>query len=238
VHRGARALQRAVDGRHARLEHVGRLLRRAAEHVAQDQHRALERDQPLDRDEVSQLDRLLGDDGGLGVVLLAGQRVEQPVRVRLEPQRLARRGHAARALVERVEARVGGDLVQPGAQRGARGERLAPAPRAQERLLDGILGLLEGTEHPVAVDVQLAAVTLDAVGERRAVEKCGGHARVTGGPAKSNRGSAVTRAATRRVAARSPGGRAGSLERARPRRRAAHVSLTDLGLRSGADVLM
>jgi hypothetical protein len=49
----------------------------------------------------------------------------------------------------------------------------------RKRLLDEVLGLLEGAEHAIAVDVQLAPVTLDALGERRSVEVgvCnGGHA--------------------------------------------------------------
>ena len=41
----------------------------------------------------------------------------------------------------------------------------ASPPRAQERLLHEVLGLLEGAEHAVAVDVQLVAVTLRALGE-------------------------------------------------------------------------
>ena len=36
-----------------------------------------------------------------------------------------------------------------------------PTPRAQQRLLDRVLGVVDGAEHPVAVGVQLAAVGLD-----------------------------------------------------------------------------
>ena len=42
-------------------------------------------------------------------------------------------------------------------------ERLARPPGAQERLLQRVLGLLEGAEHPVAVHVQLAPVALDGL---------------------------------------------------------------------------
>jgi hypothetical protein len=61
-------------------------------------------------------------------------------------------------------------------------EGLAPPPGAQERLLDEVLGLLEGAEHAVAVDVELAAMALDARGERGPVEAGlggGSHVRVT-----------------------------------------------------------
>src|SRR6185436_3127447 len=76
-----------------------------------------------------------------------------------------------RALVERVEAGVRRDPVQPRANRRAALVRLAPAPRAQERLLDEVLGLLERPEQAVAVDVQLAAMRLDAGGEGVLVER-------------------------------------------------------------------
>ena len=43
---------------------------------------------------------------------------------------------------------------------------VVPAPpRAQQRLLHQVLGLVEGPEHPVAVDVQLAPVLLGPGGE-------------------------------------------------------------------------
>jgi hypothetical protein len=128
----------------------------------------------LDRDEVRQLDRLLRDDGRLRVVVAAGDLVEHLVRVRLEPQHLAVGRDGARALVERVEAGVGGDPVQPRAHRRACLERRARSPRAQHRLLDDVLGLLERAEHPVAVDVKLAAVRLDTRGEGRAIPQGGG----------------------------------------------------------------
>ena len=70
---------------------------------------------------------------------------------------------------EHVEADVRGDPVQPRAEQRAAVEGLAPAPRAQERLLHGVLGLLERAEHPVAVHVQLAPVALGERVERRFV---------------------------------------------------------------------
>ena len=119
----------------------------------------------LDRDHERELDRLLRDERGVGPALLRGHLVEQLVGERLQPRHLAA-GRLARALLERVEARVRGDPVQPGAERGAALERLAPAPGAQERLLHQVLGLFERAEHPVAVDPQLVAMRLGGRGER------------------------------------------------------------------------
>ena len=45
-------------------------------------------------------------------------------------------------------------------------EAVARPPGAQERLLDRVLGLVERGEHPVAVDVELAAVSLGEGRER------------------------------------------------------------------------
>jgi len=45
----------------------------------------------------------------------------------------------------------------------ARGFSVAAAPGAQQRLLDEILGFVEGTEHAVAVDVELVAVLVEHV---------------------------------------------------------------------------
>ena len=43
------------------------------------------------------------------------------------------------------------------------------APGAQERLLNQIFGILEGGEHPVAVDLQLRTVALRELGEGRVI---------------------------------------------------------------------
>ena len=71
------------------------------------------------------------------------------------------RQHALRAPRDRVQARVGRDPVEPGAQRAAALEPRQAAPRAQQRLLQRVLGVVERAEHPVAVRVQLAAMRLD-----------------------------------------------------------------------------
>src|SRR5262249_54500938 len=59
-------------------------------------------------------------------------------------------GRAPARRAARVEAPVGGDLVQPGANRGASLEPGEALPGGQQRVLEGVLGVLEGSEHPVA----------------------------------------------------------------------------------------
>jgi hypothetical protein len=140
-------------------------------HVPQDQHGPRARREVLDRDQVRHLDRLPRDGDGLRFVRVArGQLVEQPVRVGLQPQHLAAGRRLRAALGEQVQAGVGGDPVQPGPKRRPALEGLPPSPGAEERLLDGVLGVLERPEHPVAVHVQLPPVPLRQPRERRLVD--------------------------------------------------------------------
>ena len=168
---GPRALQRGVHRRLRRLEQPRGLLRRAAEDVAQHEHGPRQRREVLDRGDERQLDGLLGERHVLRALAPVGQLLEELVGIGLQPRDLAARARPPRALVERVEAGVRRDPVQPRANRRAALVRLAPAPRAQERLLDEVLGLLERPEQAVAVDVQLAAVRLDAGAEGLLVER-------------------------------------------------------------------
>src|SRR5439155_13031395 len=52
------------------------------------------------------------------------------------------------------------DAVEPGAQCRAALEAVEVPPRAQERVLDGVLRVERRAEHPVAVRGQLAAMLL------------------------------------------------------------------------------
>jgi hypothetical protein len=74
---------------------------------------------------------------------------------------------AALAPLEQVEADVGRDPVEPRAKRRAALESVEVLPGAQERLLDGVLGLEGRPEHPVAVRGQLATVLLELAEGRR-----------------------------------------------------------------------
>ena len=153
---------------------LGDLRGREAEHLAQDQHRALVRRQVLERRDERQLDAL---------ALLVGRTGRgEPVREARRPDRARPRptrrsgspgescGRGGRAEVDRqralrpprelVQARVRRDLVEPRAQRAALREARQGAPGPQQRLLERVLGVVDRAEHPVAVGVQLRATRL------------------------------------------------------------------------------
>ena len=146
------ALQSAVDGDRRRLERLGGLARRVSEYVTQDQHGALPGRQVLQCRGEGELDAL--------ALFVAGVRSEQAaleaepfVRVGLQPDRFGHRfggavvgvgrgrvvdrQHPLRPPLDRLQAGVGGDLVEPGAKRASPLESCQPA-------LEGLLepGLL------------------------------------------------------------------------------------------------
>ena len=173
VQRRPRALQRAVDRRDARIEQLRHLGGFPVQHLAEDQHRPLARRQVLQRRDEREADRLARLRHGRGIAL----RHDAPVGDRLDPGDLREdlahgsvRGarfaqiHRPRAplpAVEHVEANVRRDPVQPRPQRCAALEALERAPGTQERVLHRILGLERRAEHPVAIGVQLATMTLE-----------------------------------------------------------------------------
>ena len=122
-HLGVGALQRGVDRGDGGLERLGDLGGRPAQHVAQDEHRALAGRQVLEGGDEGEPDRVaLGDhDGGVGHRLEPGDLVVLLERVaghlvgRAEPGGQRPSGPA----LEVGEADVGGDPVEPGADRGA-----------------------------------------------------------------------------------------------------------------------
>ena len=162
---------------------LGHLAGVESEDVAQDEHGELARRQDLQRGHEGQRDGF----GLLVAGLRAGRRVdrtlEEGVGKRLEPYDLAEPGRLGRfnpgdvpllggapaGRATRVEAPVGGDPVEPGAERGASLEPAEALPGGQQRVLQGVLGILEGSEHPVAVHLELSAVRLGQLPERVAV---------------------------------------------------------------------
>ena len=72
----------------------------------------------------------------------------------------------ARPVLQHVEADVGGDPVEPRSQPGSVLERRQRPPGAQHRVLNGVLGFVYRSEHPVAVAGQLAAVGAPAARAR------------------------------------------------------------------------
>src|SRR4051812_23844766 len=196
VERGARAAQQAVDRRLSRREQFGDLRGAEPEHVAQHEHGALLRREVLQADDERQRDRLLRLVARLRAGRVVGDAVEQDVRIRLQPDRLAvagRLGHlghrlallrAAPARAQGVQRAVGGDAIQPGTDRRALLVVLQPAPRGEQRLLQQILGILRRADDPVDVQLQLTPVGVGQVAERRLVagarasERLLGHARI------------------------------------------------------------
>ncbi len=84
---------------------------------------------------------------------------------------------------QQVEAHVRGDAVQPRPQRGAVVELLVGPPSADERLLDGVLGVERRRQHAVAVRRQLGAMLLELPFE------LGGNSRHRGHATSLDRGS-------------------------------------------------
>jgi hypothetical protein len=163
LHRRPSPLERAVRRGDARLEQGCRLAGPPAQHVAGDQRGALSRWQELQGCQKRELDRLPLDDHRVRLLGARGYLVEQRVRIRLEPRHFGKRVHRRqppRAASDRIQADVRRDAVEPRSDEGAALEAVAAAPRAQERLLHGVFGLIERGQHPIAVDMQLAPVAL------------------------------------------------------------------------------
>jgi hypothetical protein len=71
------------------------------------------------------------------------------------------RKQALAAAPELGQAHVGGDRVQPGPGSAGVAQAGSAAPRAQQRLLQRIVGVVHRAEHPVAMGVELGSVLLD-----------------------------------------------------------------------------
>ena len=188
-----------------RSEQLRGLPRRPGHGVAQDQHRPLPRGQVLDGGEVCQLDRLARLDDDRRLVVRWRRHLQQPVRVRLEPRQVDRRREVGvqdlfrrpdigrhdslRTTRQRVEARIRRDAVEPGPEQRASLERGTRLPCLEVRVLDEVVGVVDRAEHPVAMDVELAAVPLAQRGEGIAIAAAGrGHGRrFLGGLGGSNR---------------------------------------------------
>ena len=99
-------------------------------------------------------------------------------RIRTGCAQAGRQRPAAPAL-QRRQAGVGGDAVQPGAHRRLSLESVVGFPGAQKRLLHQILGIVQRTGHPIAMGEQFTPVGLGGGREIRIVvtgEVLGEHA--------------------------------------------------------------
>ena len=187
-------MQGTVHCGHAVIEQIRGLLRRPAESVAKDQDRPLLGRQVLDGGEVSKLDGFPRDDQHVGPRVVGSNLVQQPVGIglkrtvyRLLSLRTFQRLQSAGPALEKVEAGVRGDAVEPGPDHGASFEACPAPPRPQQRLLYHVFRLIEGAEHPVAVQVELSPIGLGDAGECRLI--AGSHSRNQGGRLLLIRGS-------------------------------------------------
>jgi hypothetical protein len=151
-----------------------------SEYLAQDEYGALASRQNLQGCHEGQRDGF-----GLFIARLGIQRqrgLEKGIGIWLkpddfaEPSRLGQvnlhvplLGRASAGRAKNAEAPVGGYPVEPGAHRGPLLESVEALPRCQQGVLQGVLGVLKGSQHPVAVHLQLAAVWLGQLSKRLAV---------------------------------------------------------------------
>jgi len=174
--RGSRALQCAVDRGDRHIQALGRFCRGQAEDFGQEQRGALTRRQSLKRRDKREPDTL---PERRELVWISGGRNRLSIRDRLEPmlawkrfqitihdalRKILDRTSAPRPARERVEADVRRDAVHPRAQRRATVESLEAAPRPHHRLLDRIVGVECGAEHPIAVAGDRGAVRFELCG--------------------------------------------------------------------------
>ena len=91
---------------------------------------------------------------------MLGEHVRERLLDRLDGRAEVHRRGAPLAAPQHVEAHVGGDAVEPRPQGGPALEATGTPPGPDHRVLHGVFGLEEGTEHPVAVTGKFHAVLL------------------------------------------------------------------------------
>src|SRR6266487_2704814 len=116
---------------------------------------------------------------------------------------LHRLGRPRASACDRGEADVRGDGVQPGAELRPWLVAVGALPRAQHRLLERIVGVVERAEHPVTVEMERPPVWLDQERERLLVHRLPDATRPAGW-ADPHRAPSTRRAWRRRVSRLSP----------------------------------
>ena len=141
----------------------------ALQHLAQQQDRALGGREVLERRDVGKLDAFSPRVRRLGVervVGLVGPRLEEEV-LGVGAAQVGGLGEAGaevgaedpgRPALRLPDAGVGGDPEQPGPHRAPTLEPRPALPGADQGLLQRVLGVVRGAEHPVAMSQQLAAM--------------------------------------------------------------------------------
>ena len=126
-----------------------------------------------------QRDRFVRLVPGLGPRFGAGKAFKRVIGAGFEPGDLAQLGRlgwrgtgqrtcppAAASRSPGIQAARGDHPVQPGPDRGAFLEAAQPMPGRQQRVLQGILGVVDRPQHPVAMHPQLSLVRADKLAER------------------------------------------------------------------------
>ncbi len=160
---GARSLQCTVDRGAAGVQEFGHFVRPQRQHVAQNEHSALERWKMLQRSDERESHAFAGghDRGRIAVV-------EQRIRERLEPRQFRLPGEQAdvgdrtrlrqvhgqrpaRSTFQRGQADVGRDPIEPGAHRSPlRVIGFGRAPGPQRDLLHQVFGIVQRAGHAIA----------------------------------------------------------------------------------------
>ena len=171
------ALQQAVDRRRRGADGLTDLGRLPLQYLAQHEHRPLPGRQMLKGGHERQPNRLAGLDDHRRVGRIFFRRIGQ----RLEPGDLAAlvdvaarvrrplaqpgRQRSALPAVQRGQAGVRRNAVEPGPDGGFALEPLEGLPRAQVGVLNQVLCVVNGAGHPVAVREQFAPIPL-GIGEK------------------------------------------------------------------------
>ena len=85
--------------------------------------------------------------------------------IRVEGRPVVHGEDALRPAGDHVEAGVRRDPVEPRPERASAFHPSEASPGPQERILEGVLGVVKRAEHPVAVSVKLGLVGLDEAAE-------------------------------------------------------------------------
>ena len=173
--RRAGPLQCAVDRSGRGAEQTRRLDGRPPQHVGEQQGGPLPGRQKLDRGDEGELHGLARLVPRFRTGLAVDEACKLRVRVRLQPgdvgcgpacgrpvggrpSGLLKKAMRPRPGLEGIEAAVGGDRVEPTADRAASVEFRPPAPGPQKGVLDEVVRLVQRAHHPVTVELELAAV--------------------------------------------------------------------------------
>jgi hypothetical protein len=185
-------LERAIDRRDRRVKQPAGFRGRPSQDVAEEQDGTLPWREMLDRGDERELHGLAHLIPRIRARRGIRDALEGGIRVGLKPWDFCRRlalwhpvrwgtksfgKHSSRVRPagEEIQARVGGDPIEPSPERARspESERADPTPSTEECLLDKVLGVVETAEHAIAVELQLPPVRLGQTIERLPIAPLG-----------------------------------------------------------------